>query len=1504
MPDGNPLIAQERDTTTAVTGIGIAESAQGLAHGVSNGDWVEAGLSAAGVGLEVLSMVIDPLGTLASYGVSWLIEHVRPLKEALDWFAGDPPVIQSFSETWGNVAAEVNAISQEFLNEAGSGTAGWTGQAGDAYRGHATEAADAIAAAGTLADGISAGVMIMGEVVAFVREFIRDMVGELVGRLIAWALQLAATLGLATPAVVAQATAAITRVVNKVADLVRKLVKTISNVAPRIRKIISKLDEIMAKLAKLMRRGDGGGTTPSSASTTPNGSSAPTTNGPDTTAPSSSPDGGPSAGTDAGPAGGSRDGAPDGGRTDGNSPNRPADPQQAATRPEERTTCNDPVDVATGQVVMVQTDVALTAMLPLLLRRVHLSSYRAGRSFGPSWASTLDQRLEFDDQGVVFIGEDGVQLVYPEPAATHSVLPRYGPLWSLHRADNDIFSIHQPDSGLTLHFGPGDGRTAALRSVSDRNGNGYQFDYDDAGAVSGVRHSGGYHVLVDTVGGLVTKLRLDNPGGDDLTLAEFRYRDGARLTEVINSSGQPLRMEYDHAGRLTKWTDRNGMWYRYLYDERGRCVANQGAGGYLDGTFTYDRDAAGGTTRFTDALGNATVYRLNAAGHTVSETNPLGHTTTYERDERGRLLSRTDPLGNTQRREYDERGNLVRVTMPDGTQALAEYNALGLPVTHVDPDGAVWRYTYDERGNTVAATDPAGNTTRYGHDSTGAVVSRVDALGQSTTTVNNAAGLPVTVTDAVGATVTYTYDPLGRIASATDPLGNTTSLTWSVEGRLLSRTGVDGSVERMTYDGEGCLVGYRDSAGQSTRREITAFDLVSAEIDEIGARTEYSYDANLRLTAVTNPQGLVWRYEYEAAGNLIREIDFNDRVVSYEHDAAGQLVRRTNGAGQAVRFTRDAMGRVVARHTDDATTTFEFDQLGRLRRATNPNADVVVERDILGAVVAETVNGRAITSRYDALGRRLERRTPTGARSTWTYDPVGRVVQLDSNGRTLTFGHDLAGHETERAFDFGVRMTQTWDDMHRLTEQRIHTVASSGAGVGRNLPLQERNYRYRTDNQLVSVHDSHAGTRRFNLDHRGRLLGVVEANRRERYAYDHTGNLVAAQRDDELAGHPAGGRRQYQGTMLRAAGNSAYTYDRQGRMVTRVRKRLSKRAEVWNFTWDAEDRLVGVRTPDGSRWRYRYDPLGRRIAKERVGADGETLEHTRFFWDGVELAEQLHHTGLATTWEFAPRGLKPLTQVERMITKDAPQSAFDTAFYAIVTDLVGSPTELIDPHGKIAWRGQTTAWGEAIGRLTYRASTPLRFPGQYFDAETGLHYNYYRYYDPETGRYVSSDPLGLGGGPNPYGYVSNPTGLADPLGLITCDEEARQVLRETDPYDPAHAERRSEARRQLYRDAERPPTTEERRLELIREARRELYNQDRGLPNDLRGARIDYPTSGAGQIHAQGPGVGAPGLNYDGSFSHGDPRWNRQAYEYLYDHGFAWPTGGDYGGQSPGTHEW
>jgi RHS repeat-associated protein len=1479
----NPLVAQAQSQTTAVTGIGIAESASDLANGVKDGSWVEFGMGALGVGMEALSMVMDPIGTLAQYGASWLIEHVQPLKEALDWLAGDPPVIQSYSDTWANVAKEVGAVAGDLSNEAKNGTAGWTGDGGDAYRQHVAEQTDAIAGASTLADGISTGVMVMGQVVAMVRETVRDLVAELVGKLISWVLEEACTLGFATPLVAVQATTAITNTISKVSDLVRKLIKTIGNVSPKIRKIVDKLGEIIEKLSKLgkkfARRADGA-TTPSAAH------SASKLDGPDVHAPDTphSPDA-----PDV--PGGTTHGGTGGGDTPSSS-TRPGDPKDTKTPAASRRCENDPIDIATGEMVLAQTDLALPGVLPLVLGRTHVSSYRAGRLFGPSWASTVDQRLEFDEQGVVFVAEDGMLLAYPSPPADGSaVLPAFGPRWPLSRTESG-FQLNQAEAGRLLEF-PATGPVSPISSVADRNGNRVEFGYDGQGTLTEVVHAG-YRIAVISEAGRVTELRL----ADEIGLVRFGYDDQRRLAEVVNSSGRPLKFFYDNAGRIVRWEDRNGHWYRYLYDGAGRCVANQGAGGFLNGTFAYDPDNA--TTRFTDSLGHTTVYSFDQNRNVVAETDALGRTTSQEWDEYDRLLSRTDPLGRTTRYLRDEHGNIVAATRPDGTQALAEYDDFRLPTVQIDPDGAVWRLSYDERGNLVSSTDPAGATTRYLRDERGCLVGKTDVLGNTTRLEVDAAGLPVAVTDALGATTRYTRDQFGRITSVTDPLGNHSTVSWTVEGKLLARTYPDGTVERWRYDPEGSEIEHVDVLGQVSRTETTHFDLVSASTDSTGATTRYQYDTNLRLVAVTNPAGLTWSYHYDPAGNLVGERDFDGRELHYRLDEAGQVVSRTNGAGQTVHYERDVVGRVIGRRGDDTSASFEFDEAGRLVRAVNASAEVLIRRDVLGRVTAETVNGATMSYRYDGLGRVIGRRTPSGAESRWDYDPAGRPLRLQSGGHTLSFGYDPAGREIERLLDTGAMLAQTWDANNRLLSQTMSTVA--GAAPARQARLvQQRRYHYRADNQLSAIEDQLSGVRRFELDPVGRVTAVQGGGWQERYSYDPMGNLVGA--DWPSAEPAAQGRREYVGTRLRSAGGIEYRHDGQGRIVLRTKKRLSRKPDVWRYQWDAEDRLVAVETPDGTRWRYSYDPLGRRIAKERLQADGSVAERTAFAWDGTNIAEQVHSTGHVVTWDF-DGDFRPVTQLERGSLRDAPQHVVDQRFFTIVSDLVGTPTELVDTAGELAWRAQTTVWGEALGRLAHRAYTPLRFPGQYHDPETGLNYNYFRYYDPENGRYDSSDPLGLWPAINPYGYVANPFRSVDPLGLMSCDE-AEDALRNLDPNDPANAQARSEAWKKIYEDAEENGLQAERER-LARQAGNDIARGRGNVPRELAGGRLDAPQANVpgSQYHVQGPGRGSPGLNLDGTFHDGDPGWNRRTYQWLNERGWAWPVEGPQSGRGPAGGRW
>jgi RHS repeat-associated protein len=162
-----------------------------------------------------------------------------------------------------------------------------------------------------------------------------------------------------------------------------------------------------------------------------------------------------------------------------------------------------------------------------------------------------------------------------------------------------------------------------------------------------------------------------------------------------------------------------------------------------------------------------------------------------------------------------------------------------------------------------------------------------------------------------------------------------------------------------------------------------------------------------------------------------------------------------------------------------------------------------------------------------------------------------------------------------------------------------------------------------------------------------------------------------------------------------------------------------------------------------------------------------------FTWDGTTLCEQTTHTpgtdqsAITLTWDH--QGIRPLTQTERKTPADAPQEEIDQRFFAIITDLVGAPTELVDEHGDITWHTRTTLWGTTTWNRTATAYTPLRFPGQYIDPETGLHYNFHRHYDPETARYTTPDPLGLAPADNPATYVHNPHSWIDPLGLTPCE---------------------------------------------------------------------------------------------------------------------------------------
>ncbi|NVZ69601.1 RHS repeat domain-containing protein, partial [Pseudomonas costantinii] len=188
--------------------------------------------------------------------------------------------------------------------------------------------------------------------------------------------------------------------------------------------------------------------------------------------------------------------------------------------------------------------------------------------------------------------------------------------------------------------------------------------------------------------------------------------------------------------------------------------------------------------------------------------------------------------------------------------------------------------------------------------------------------------------------------------------------------------------------------------------------------------------------------------------------------------------------------------------------------------------------------------------------------------------------------------------------------------------------------------------------------------------------------------------------------------------------------------------------------YDCQHRLIGITQPNGQTASYRYDPFGRRISKT---VDSKTTE---FFWQGDKLVAE-HHADRHRSYIYEPDSFRPLVLLEGFDPKD-------TKPFHYQLDHLGTPQELTNPNGEIVWSAHYRAYGE-IARLDInKIDNPLRFQGQYFDQESGLHYNRHRYYNPDIGRYLTPDPVKLAGGINTYQYVPNPTGWVDPLGLNSC----------------------------------------------------------------------------------------------------------------------------------------
>ncbi|OSI07837.1 hypothetical protein BWD10_11950 [Neisseria zoodegmatis] len=385
--------------------------------------------------------------------------------------------------------------------------------------------------------------------------------------------------------------------------------------------------------------------------------------------------------------------------------------------------------------------------------------------------------------------------------------------------------------------------------------------------------------------------------------------------------------------------------------------------------------------------------------------------------------------------------------------------------------------------------------------------------------------------------------------------------------------------------------------------------------------------------------------------------------------------------------------------------------------------------------------------RYDILGNRTQTILPTGETLNYLYYGSGHLHHINLDGDTIT---DIERDDLHRPVSRSAGKLHTRlisDPLGRLKEQLVQLEATNGKATEPK-GLIKRRYHYDTNGNLVQTEDQHHGNKDYAYDPLGRITRAGD----ERFAFDPAHNI-------------SGDGVKVAGNRLTDYNGIRYVYDPLGNLSERHNDATG---ESQYYRYDADNQLTEARIEQEGRpsehWHYRYDALGRRVSKQNAHNQTET----RFLWEGSRLLQE-YGDKATYTYVYTEQGsYEPLAQIVQTANRDGSKTDRQILYYH--NDQIGIPRELTDAEGNIVWRGEYSGWGKlnnAEGaNLKEDVHQPFRLQNQYADKETGLHYNFFRYYDPHCGRFTQQDPIKLAGGYALYNYSLQPMKFIDPLGWV------------------------------------------------------------------------------------------------------------------------------------------
>jgi RHS repeat-associated protein len=721
------------------------------------------------------------------------------------------------------------------------------------------------------------------------------------------------------------------------------------------------------------------------------------------------------------------------------------------------------------------------------------------------------------------------------------------------------------------------------------------------------------------------------------------------------------------------------------------------------------------------------------AGDLHTLTDALGHVITIASyDANGRITRIIDANGVATDLTYTPRGWLASRTV-GGAITNFTYTSYGALQSISDPDGAVITYSYDQAHRLTKVADLLGNNIEYTLDPSGnrLIESIYAKSGQRLKRIDR-----------------Y-FNSSGELYRIVDGLNNAV-FTVPIEGG---------------YDPNGNVVWNWDAHEVSSEHSYDALNRLVHSVDEYDftdplaqSHVTYSFDALDRLVRVVDPDGLATTYAYGGLDDIVQHTSPDSGTTTNTYDAAGNLTQSADARGVKRVYTYDALNRVSSLITGTASdaVTYTYDEpdtvtgctrsypLGRLTRVVEATITTTYCYNARGAVIAKRqmqgTHTDTILYAYTPAGRLSAITQPSGSQISYSRNQAGQVIAMTvtpANGTPTTVVSDITylpfGPIASYQLGNGHRVTREYDGNYRLTDLTSNalTLRYSRNVAGQVTGLTE---------------GDRSGA--FTYDKLGRLTEVRDASGQqlESYSYSKAGDRLS-----KTGGGLATGTYGYEPNThwLTTIGTSTRHYDLDGNTTDE-----KVAGESWNYEYDGRNRVAEVRRNDTTVAQYRYNAFGERVAKTVTLPQAV---NERFIYN--EQNQLIAERG-GTDRDYLWLGALPVAVVD--ITDQGSSISY------VIGDELGTPRVVEDAHGTTLWRWSVL--GSPFGEHNPSATTGyvynLRLPGQYFDVETGLHYNIQRDYDPTIGRYRQVDPLGFAGGQwSLYGYVgADPLSAADPTG--------------------------------------------------------------------------------------------------------------------------------------------